>query len=121
MVWVSNNRILAIDVGHHPLDLNDIDTHLKKSILEDEARILSNSSIAYQMIPQKLWPITHKDGKPGQHYHLMQIPFDAEVIVEIGYTKTYQILLHFEKTQIRRFRSWLQHNSKRWAWTWEKY
>jgi hypothetical protein len=45
-----------------------------------------------------LWPTARNDGKPGQHYHLTQIPFDAEIVPETGYAKTYQILLHFEKT-----------------------
>jgi hypothetical protein len=45
-----------------------------------------------------LWPTARKDGKPSQHYHLMQIPFDAEIVPETGYAKTYQILLHFGKT-----------------------
>ena len=39
-----------------------------------------------------------KDGKPGQYYHLTQIPFDYEIVLETKYAKTYQILLHFEKT-----------------------
>jgi hypothetical protein len=89
---------LAKDAGHHPIDLNDTNTHLTRGILQDEAKILSNSRTPYPRIPQKLWPITRKDGKPRKHYHLMKIPFDAEIIAKIGYAKTYQLLLYFEKT-----------------------
>jgi hypothetical protein len=53
--------------------------------------------MAYPRIPQKLWPSERSDGKPSQHYHLIQIPFDAGIIVETGLAKTYQLLLHFER------------------------
>jgi hypothetical protein len=88
---------LARDAGQQPFDLSDINSHLARGIPQDEARILSSSKISFPRIPQMLWPSARKDGKPGQHYHLMQIPFDAEIVLETGYAKTYQILLHFEK------------------------
>jgi hypothetical protein len=88
---------LARDAGQQPFDLSNINSYLAQGIPQDEARILSSSKISFPRIPQMLWPSAKKDGKPGQHYHLMQIPFDAEIVPETGYAKTYQILLHFEK------------------------
>jgi hypothetical protein len=79
---------IARDAGHPPLDISDINVHLARGIPQ-EARTLSNSRISYPRIPQKLWPNMRKDGKLGQHYHLTQIPFDAEIVVATGYAKTY--------------------------------
>jgi hypothetical protein len=87
---------LAKDDGQQPIDLSNINSHLQQGIPQDKARILSNSN--YPRVPQKLWPNARKDSKPGQHLHLTQIPFNAKINVETGYAKTYQLLLHFEKT-----------------------
>jgi hypothetical protein len=88
---------LARVAGQQPFDLSDINSHLARGISQDEAKILSSSKISFPRIPQMLWPSARKDSKPRQHYHLTQIPFDAEIVPETGYAKTYQILLHFEK------------------------
>jgi hypothetical protein len=90
---------LAKEDGQHPIDLSDINYHLQRGVPQDEARTLSNAKIAYPRVPQKHWPKMRLDGKPGQHLHLTQIPFDAEIDVETGYAKSYQLLLHFERTQ----------------------
>jgi hypothetical protein len=85
----------AKDAKHHPSDIN---THLTRGIPQEETKIRSNSRTAYPRISQKLWLFTSKDGKPRQHYCLMQIPFNAKITIETGYAKTYQFPLHFEKT-----------------------
>jgi hypothetical protein len=90
---------LAEEDGQHPIDLSDINYHLQRGIPQDEAQILSNSKIAYPRMFQQLWPKIRKDDKSSQHLHLTQIPFDAEIDEEIGYAKTYQLLLHFKKTE----------------------
>jgi hypothetical protein len=89
---------IAKDAGHPPIDLSNINAHLTNGIPQDESRVLANARIAYPRIPQKLWPYERSDGKPSQHYHLTQIPFDAGIIAETGLAKTYQLLLHFERT-----------------------
>jgi hypothetical protein len=89
---------LVSEDGQHPIDQSDINIHLVNGLLHDEARILSNASISFPRVLQQLWPNIRQDGKPRQHYHLTQIPFDAEISSDTGNAKTYQILLHFEKT-----------------------
>jgi hypothetical protein len=90
---------IAKGAGHPPIDLSNINIHLANGIPQEESRLLANAKIAYLSIPQRLWPSERNDGKPSQHYHLTQIPFDARIIAETGLAKTYQLLLHFEKTR----------------------
>jgi hypothetical protein len=73
---------LAKEDGQHPIDLSYINYHMQRGVPQDKARTLSNAKIAYPRVPQKHWPKTRLDGKPSQHLHLTQIPFDAEIDVE---------------------------------------
>lgn len=46
------------------------------------------------------WPQERDDKVPGQHYHLIQIPFDIEIDQETGLALKYQIFLQFEKPTV---------------------
>lgn len=51
---------------------------------------------SFPHVPQKLYPTTRLDGKPGQYLHLTQIPLDTEIVPATGLARTYQIIIRFD-------------------------
>ena len=64
-----------------------------------EAQVLTTAKISFPRVSQHKWPQDREDNVLGQHYHLIQIPFDIEVDQETRLTCVYQIFLHFEKSK----------------------
>ena len=97
-LWLGfqNMEMLAIDLSVEPY-VYSLETCLQAGIPSKEACELVSAQITFPRTLQQLWPFSHNDNVPGQQYHLTQIPFDVEIDSLIGYARTYQILLHFEK------------------------
>ena len=70
---------------------------LQAGIPSNEACELVSPQIAFPRTLQQLWPFSRSDNVLGQQYHVIKISQDVEVDSLIGYARTYQILLHFEK------------------------
>jgi hypothetical protein len=61
---------------------------------------------------QHEWPQERDDKVPGQHYHLIQIPYDIEIDQETGLALVYQIFLQFEKPTIAYIRETITNLAK---------
>jgi hypothetical protein len=63
----------------------------------EEALELAMARVAFPRVPQKTWPNTRSDDKPGNQYHLTQLPFDVQINFETNFACIYHIMLHFEQ------------------------
>lgn len=68
---------------------------IKKGIDFDEAKEMQNMVPSFPFVPQLEWPSKRDDGIEGQHFNLIQLPFDVEVD-EHGFSFDYQISVQFE-------------------------
>lgn len=68
---------------------------MKKGIDFDEAKEMQNMVPSFPFVPQLEWPSKRDDGIEGQHFNLIQLPFDVEVD-EHGFSFDYQISVQFE-------------------------
>ena len=89
-------EMLAIDLSVEPYAYS-LEACFQAETPSEEACELVLAQIAFPRTLQQLWLFSHNDNVPGQQYHLTQIPFDVKVDSLMGYARTYQILLHFEK------------------------
>jgi len=94
----SNMETLAYEVGMPPI-INKAtkDELIAHGYNSQEATELTKARMSFPQVPQKLWQTMQPDNIVGQHFNLIQIPFDVEVNMHIQLAFDYYILLHFEK------------------------
>lgn len=51
---------------------------------------------SFPHVPQQLFPTARPDGKPGQYYHLTQIPHNTDIDLNTGLSPTYQVIIRFD-------------------------
>jgi hypothetical protein len=73
---------------------------IKKGIDFDEAKEMQKTMPSFPYVPQLEWPSKRKDGIEGQHFNLIQLPFDMEVD-ENGFSFDYQIAINFELNETK--------------------
>ena len=80
----------------YPVDSMELTSELIKRRMEiEEATECQQAIPSFPFVIQEEWPSKRKDGIEGQHFNLIQIPFDVEVD-EHGLALDYQIAISFE-------------------------
>jgi hypothetical protein len=88
---------MATNTGHAAQPYKSTQSSIEVGLSPVEALELAIATIAFPRVPQRAWPYVRPDNIPGQQFHLIQIPFDVQINVEIRLALTYQIMIHFEK------------------------
>jgi hypothetical protein len=70
---------------------------MAKGYIKTEAEEMLQAIVAFPRVPQILYPSVRKDKVLGQHYNLMQIPFEVEVYLDIGLSLDFHVTIFFER------------------------
>jgi hypothetical protein len=88
---------LVKQVGSQPIDQSCSRTNKKASLSAEEALVLALAKVTFPKIKQQAWPNTKSDNKPGNQFHLTQLPFDVQIDTTTNFACIYHVMLHFEK------------------------
>ena len=69
----------------------------KKGRSEKEATEFLAAVFSYPHVGQTLYPLVRPDGIEGQHFNIIQIPFEVETDPKTGLSYNYQVAIYFEK------------------------
>ena len=88
---------LAIDQGIEELFTDEtIADRVTRGIPLKEAEELESVSISFPRVPQTLYPSKRRDGLPGQHLNLTQLPNEIEIDPISCMSLDFQIAIHFQ-------------------------
>ena len=89
---------LAIEEGT-PLIPTPTSTHnlIKSGFSEKEAKEFLKSVLSYPHVEQTCFPLCRSDGIAGQHYNIIQLPFEVEIDPDTGLSQDYHVAIYFQK------------------------
>ena len=94
-------ELLATDAEIPPQEIcMSIREMIRRAYKENKAAEAHTAKVSFPRVSQQKWPSSRTDGQSGHHYHLMQVPSEVEVNIQIGFALVYYILLNFEKPNV---------------------